>query len=244
MGASLSDIPEREDGAPWRNFHGRRRGKTLRRGQASLLHTRLSEIAPPGVHWRDNPERKPIDLNALFPGKHEIWLEIGFGSGEHAIAQAKRYPNVGMIACEPFINGVAALLSKIEASGVANLSVTDADARNVMDVLPEGSVSRVFLLYPDPWPKTRHHKRRFINPEQLDMLARVMTRGAHLRVATDIQDYVRHTLVAIHRDGRFRWLAEGADDWRNAWEDWPGTRYEAKAKREGRKPHYLTFERA
>ena len=236
-------VPEREDGAPWRNFHGRRRGKTLRPGQAKLIDTRLAELAPPGIGWDENPERTPIDLKALFPGKREVWLEIGFGSGEHAIAQAARYPDVGLIACEPFINGVAALLSKIEASGVSNLSVTDSDARDVMDVLPEGSISRAFLLYPDPWPKTRHHKRRFVNPEQIEMLARVLAPKAKLRVATDIEDYVRHTLVAFDRDDRFRWLAERPSDWRNAWEDWSGTRYEAKAFREGRVPHYLTFER-
>lgn len=236
-------VPEREDGAPWRNFHGRRRGKTLRRGQAGLIEHRLAELAPPGVSWEDNPQRDHIDLDQLFPGKREVWLEIGFGSGEHAIAQAARYPDIGLIACEPYINGVAALLSKIEASGVSNLSVTDADARDVMDVLPAGSISRVFLMYPDPWPKTRHHKRRFINPEQIEMLARVLHGGAQLRVATDIEDYVRHTLEALDIAPEFKWTAQRPDDWRCAWSDWPGTRYEAKALREGRRPHYLTFDR-
>lgn len=239
----MTDIPEREDGAPWRNFYGRRRGKTLRSHQAGLVETLLAELAPPGVGWDENPDRTPIDLAAFFPGKREIWLEIGFGAGEHAIAQAARYPDIGLIACEPFINGVAALLSKIEESGVSNLSVTSADARDVMDVLPAGSIGRAFLLYPDPWPKNRHHKRRFVNPAQLDMLARVMATGAQLRVATDIEDYVRHTLEAMHCDQRFRWLAERPQDWREPWSDWPGTRYEAKALREGRRPHYLTFER-
>lgn len=236
-------VPEREDGAPWRNFHGRRRGKTLRPGQAGLIENRLSALAPPGVGWDENPKREPIDLTELFPGKREIWLEIGFGSGEHAIAQAARYPDIGLIACEPYINGVAALLSKIEASGVSNLSVTDADARDVMDVLPTNSISRVFLMYPDPWPKTRHHKRRFVNPPQVEMLARVMNTGATLRVATDIEDYVRHTLEAMDHAAEFEWTAQRAEDWRSSWSDWPGTRYEAKALREGRRPHYLSFER-
>ena len=115
--------------------------------------------------------------------------------------------------------------------------------RDVMDVLPEDSIQRAFLLYPDPWPKARHHKRRFVNPAQIEMLARVMAPGATLRVATDIEDYVRHTLEAMDRDGRFAWSAEAPADWRTAWPDWPGTRYEAKALREGRKPHYLTFVR-
>lgn len=235
--------PERDHGAPWRNFYGRRRGKTLREGQANLLETRLAELSPPGIGWDENPDRKPLDLRTLFPDKREVWLEIGFGGGEHMIAQAIANPHVQIIGAEPFINGVAKLLAAIERAGVANLSVTSHDARDVMDVLPTGSVSRAFLLYPDPWPKVRHHKRRFVNPAQLAPLGRVMAAGAALRVATDIEDYVRHTLEAMDRDPNFSWTAEGPDDWRRPWPDWPGTRYEAKAFREGRRAHYLTFER-
>ena len=235
-------IPEREDGAPWRNFYGRRRGKKLRAGQAGLVETRLAGMAPPGIGWDDNPERRPLDLHALYPGR-EVWLEIGFGGGEHMLAQAQANPDVQIIGAEPFINGVAKLLAAIERADVGNVAVTDHDARDVMDVLPAGSVARAFLLYPDPWPKARHHKRRFVNPEQLDQLARVMAPGAELRVATDIEDYVRHTLEFVSRDPRFAWTAERPDDWRQPWADWPGTRYEAKALREGRRPHYLTFRR-
>ncbi|MEM9044768.1 MAG: tRNA (guanosine(46)-N7)-methyltransferase TrmB [Pseudomonadota bacterium] len=235
--------PERDDGAPWRNFYGRRHGKKLRRGQARLMATKLAELAPPGVSWDKNPERHPIDLEAFFPGKEAIWLEIGFGGGEHMIAQASRYPEIGLIGAEPYINGVAMLLSAIERSGIQNLAVTDADARDVMDVLPPGSISRVFLNYPDPWPKSRHHKRRFVNRENIDQLARVMAPGADLRIATDIEDYVRHSLEHFQNDPRFRWTANGPEDWRVAWPDWPSTRYEAKAIREGRKPRYLTFAR-
>ena len=235
----MSDKP---DGAPWRNFYGRRHGKKLRKGQAGLLETRLAELAPPGIGWDENPDRTALDLSALYPGK-EIWLEIGFGGGEHMLAQAQANSHVQIIGAEPFINGVAKLLAAIERAGVSNLSVTDHDARDVMDVLPDGSISRAFLLYPDPWPKTRHHKRRFVNPAQLDSLARVMGPGAHLRIATDIEDYVRHSLEALNRHPDFRWLAERPSDWRQPWPDWPGTRYEAKALREGRTPHYLTFER-
>jgi len=235
--------PDREDGAPWRNFYGRRHGKTLRKGQRELLDTRLAELAPPGVGWDENPERQPIDLAALFPGARETWLEIGFGGGEHMIAMAGQHPEVGLIGCEAFMNGVAMLLSAIERAGVTNLRVHPGDARDLMDVLPEGSVARVFLLYPDPWPKKRHHKRRFVSPENLDQLARVMAPGARLHVATDIPDYVRHTLEAITRDGRFDWEAESPADWRQPWSGWPGTRYESKALREGRVPHYLVFRR-
>lgn len=228
---------------PWRNFYGRRHGKKLRSHQADLLDNQLAELAPPGVKWADNPDRAPIDLAALFPGKKEIWLEIGFGGGEHMLAQAQANPDVGIIGAEPFINGVAKLLAAIERAGVTNVSVTDADARDVMDVLPPASIARVFLLYPDPWPKSRHHKRRFVNPAQLEQVARVLKPGAHLRIATDIEDYVRHSLLALDIHPDFSWTAERPADWRDPWPDWHRTRYEAKAIREGRTPHYLTFHR-
>jgi tRNA (guanine-N7-)-methyltransferase len=231
---------ERDDGAPWRNFYGRRHGKKLRAGQAALVAHRLAELAPPGIGRDENPGRHPLDLAALYPGR-AVWLEIGFGGGEHMLAQAAANPGVQIIGAEPFINGVAKLLAAIERSGVRNVAVTDRDARDVMDVLPAGSIAGVFLLYPDPWPKTRHHKRRFVNPAQLDQLARIMAPDAELRVATDIEDYVRHTLEQMIPDRRFGWTAERPVDWRSPWPDWPGTRYEAKALREGRRPHYLTF---
>jgi tRNA (guanine-N7-)-methyltransferase len=233
---------KREDGAPWRNFYGRRHGKKLRAGQAALLGNRLAELAPPGIGRHENPERRPLDLAALYPGR-AVWLEVGFGGGEHMLAQAAAHPEVQIIGAEPFINGVAKLLAAVERSGVGNVAVTDQDARDVMDVLPAGSIARVFLLYPDPWPKARHQKRRFVNPAQLDQLARVMAPGAELRIATDVEDYVRHTLEQIGRDRRFAWTAERPRDWRDPWPGWPGTRYEAKALREGRRPHYLAFRR-
>lgn len=239
----MSDPKLRDDGAPWRNFYGRRHGKKLRDAQADLIENRLVRLAPPGVSWSDNPDRLPIDLAELFPDAEEVWLEIGFGGGEHLLSMAKRYPNVGIIGCEPYINGVAKLLSAEGRMPVANISITSADARDVMDVLPIGSIDKVFLLYPDPWPKVRHHKRRFVNPSQLDLVARCMREGAEMRVATDIADYVRHSLEVFRQDPRFHWDADKAEDWRVPWSDWPGTRYEAKALREGRTPHYLTFTR-
>jgi len=235
--------PDRPDGAPWRNFYGRRHGKTLRKGQRELLDTRLAGLAAKGVGWAENPERRPIDPQALFAEAREVWLEIGFGGGEHMIAMAEAHPEAGIIGCEAFINGVAMLLSGIERAGVTNLAIHPGDARDLMDVLPDASVARAFLLYPDPWPKKRHHKRRFVGPENLAQLARILAPGALFRVATDIPDYVRHTLEAIARDGRFAWTAESAADWRRPWAGWPGTRYEAKALREGRRPHYLSFRR-
>ena len=233
--------PERGDGAPWRNFYGRRHGKALRKGQRELLETRLAELAPKGVTWAENPERKPIDPGALFPNAREIWLEIGFGGGEHMIAMAKANPDIGIIGCEAYINGVAMLLSGIERAGVTNLAIHPGDARDLMDVLPENSIGRAFLLYPDPWPKKRHHKRRFMDADNLAALARIIVPRGTLHLATDIGDYVRHSLVAVREQGDFEWIAERAIDWREPWPGWPGTRYEAKALREGRTPTYLTL---
>jgi len=231
------------NGGPWRNFYGRRHGKTLRQGQKNLLENRLAELAPTGVNWAENPERDPIDPKAPFPEARGVWLEIGFGAGEHMLNMAAANPHIGIIGCEAYVNGVAMLLAGIERAGVANLAIHPGDARDLMDVLPAGSIEQVFLLYPDPWPKTRHHKRRFINAENLDQLARIMAPGSMLRIATDIGDYARHVLEMINPDPRFAWLALGPADWRESWAGWPGTRYESKALREGRPPHYLSFRR-
>ncbi len=239
----MIDAPERDDGAPWRNFYGRRHGKKLRKGQVEHLETTLQDIAPKGVTWEENPDRRPIDLAGLFGGKRPVWLEVGFGGGEHMLAQAAANRDVGIIGCEPFVNGVAMFLAHMAREGIDNVRVHAGDARDMLDVLPEGSVEKAFLLYPDPWPKSRHHKRRFIVRENLDALARALAPGAEFRVATDIGDYVRHTLANLMDHPSFEWTAEGPGDWREAWGDWPSTRYEAKALREGRTPTYLTFRR-
>ena len=226
-------------GAPRRNFYGRIKGKALKKSQKAYLDEDLAKLSPGPVGWDENPERTPLDLDALFGGK-PVWLEIGFGGGEHMVHQAEANPDVGIIGAEPYINGVAMLLGKIRRAGVENLAVHPGDARDLMDVLPENSIARAFLLYPDPWPKKRHHRRRFVTPEHLDPLARVLQPGAVFRVATDIPDYVRQTLEQVPRHG-FDWLAERPADWREPWGDWISTRYEQKALREGRTPHYLTF---
>lgn len=234
--------PDRADPG-WRNIYGRRHGKRLRPHQRELLETRLSELAPGGVSREENPERRPIDLAALFPAAREVWLEIGFGGGEHMVEMAARHAEVGLIGCEYFINGIAKLLAQIERAGVTNLAVHPGDCRDLIDVLPDASLAQVFLLYPDPWPKKRHHKRRFVSRENMDALARVMAPGAVFRLATDIGDYARHALEVLIPDPRFQWLATGPRDWREPWAGWPGTRYEAKALSEGRIPHYLSFRR-
>ena len=228
-------------GAPWRNFYGRFKGKSLRASQEALLDEDLESLSPGAVGWDVNPERVPLDLKARFGGR-PVWLEIGFGGGEHLVHQAVSNPDVGFIGCEPYLNGVAMLLAKLRKAGVTNVAVHPGDARDLFDVLPEGSIARAFLLYPDPWPKKRHHRRRFVTQEHLAPLARVMAPGAVLRVATDIEDYVRQTLEEVPKAG-FEWLAERPSDWRTPWADWTRTRYEQKALHEGRVPHYLTFRR-
>jgi len=229
-------------GAPFRNFYGRRHGKTLRDSQRAALAGDLARLAPGPVGWTENPARRPLDLAGLFGGR-PVWLEIGFGGGEHMVAQAQANPQVGIIGCEPFVNGVAMALGQVRAAGVENVRIHAGDVRDLFDVLPEASVARAFLLYPDPWPKARHHRRRAVTPEYLVPLARVMAPGAELRIATDIPDYVRQSLEEVPRHG-FRWTAARAADWRRPWADWTRTRYEAKALRAGRVPHYLTFARA
>lgn len=226
---------------PFRNFYGRRRGKGLRDTQKVRLHTDLARLSPGPVGRDVNPDRQPIDLERLF-GDREIWVEIGFGGGEHMVHQAAGNPGVGIIGCDPYINGVAMLLARIEEAGVTNLAVYPGDARDLFDVLPEASVSRAFLLYPDPWPKTRHHRRRFVTPGHLEPLARVMAPGAEFRLATDIADYVRQALDEVPRAG-FARVLQGEDDPGRPWPDWTATRYERKALREGRRPRYLTFRR-
>ena len=228
-------------GAPWRNFYGRFKGKGLRDSQQAYLDEDLAQFSPGPVGWEENPARTSLNIEALFGGK-EIWLEIGFGGGEHLVHQAATNPDVGIIGAEPYINGVAMLLGKVRKAGVKNLRIYPNDARHLFDVLPAASVSKAFLLYPDPWPKKRHHRRRFVTPEHLEPLAHILKPGAEFRVATDIPDYVRQTLVQVPKAG-FTWMAERPVDWRTPWDDWISTRYEKKALRESRVPHYLTFQR-
>lgn len=228
-------------GAPWRNFYGRLKGKHLRPSQQAYLDEDLAQLSPGAVDWEANPDRTPLDLTALF-GPRPVWLEVGFGGGEHMFHQASQHPEVGFIGCEPYINGVAMLLGKLRAAKVENLRIHPGDVRDLFDVLPDASLDKAFVLYPDPWPKKRHHRRRFVTPDHLDPLARAMKPGAELRIATDIPDYVRQALEEVPRAG-FSWTAEQPSDWRAPWDDWVSTRYEDKAIREGRRGHYLTFRR-
>jgi tRNA (guanine-N7-)-methyltransferase len=221
-----------------RNFYGRIRGKTLRASQKDYLAEDLGPLTLRGVTREENPARSPLDLG--FAGRRPLWLEVGFGGGEHLVHMAATNPQVTIIGAEPFVNGVAMLLGKIRGAGVTNLWLHPGDVRDLFDVLPDGCLTKVFLNYPDPWPKARHHRRRFVTPEYLLPLARITAPGAEFRVATDIPDYVRQTLEEVPVAGFQLERQAGLGE---AWEDWLSTRYEQKALREGRLPHYLTFRR-
>jgi tRNA (guanine-N7-)-methyltransferase len=219
-------------------FFGRRKGKKLRLQQAERFETLLPRLA------LDLATPAPADLRALFSLPAEaIRLEIGFGGGEHLIAQAKANPTHAFIGCEPFINGMAKALAAIEATGLVNVRLYQGDALFLLDWLPGGSLDRLDLLYPDPWPKKRHWKRRFVQEESIAKLARVLKRGGEFRFASDWPDYVSWTLQRLTRTPSFAWTAERADDWRKPWPDFVRTRYEHKALREGRVPCYLAFRR-
>lgn len=186
----------------------------------------------------------PDELRALFAATiSEVRVEIGFGGGEHLLTQLERHPATGFIGVEPFVNGMAKLLTALEGEEPGNLRLYDDDATRLLDWLPEASLSGIDLLYPDPWPKKRHWKRRIINRDNLDRFARVMKPGAVLRFASDIESYVNWTLLHYRRHPCFSWRAASANDWRQPYANWPGTRYEAKAIREGRVPAYLSFVR-
>jgi tRNA (guanine-N7-)-methyltransferase len=209
-----------------RTLHGRRRGKKLRAGQESLLATLLPRLA---ITLPAEPAK--IELAQLFGGTLPaggVWLEVGFGAGEHLVWQAERHPDAGLIGCEPYINGVAKCLAHIERAGVTNARLFTDDARFVMAALPDRSLARVFVLFPDPWPKTRHHKRRFVERATLDVLARLMKPGAELRLATDDPSYLPWMVEHACTHPAFEWLAERPSDWRTRPHDWPPTRYEQK----------------
>lgn len=209
-----------------RTLYGRRRGKKLRDGQQSLLDSLLPRLT---LAVPEAPQK--IDLAQAFGGTLPpggVWLEVGFGAGEHLVWQAKEHPGVGLIGCEPYINGVAKCLAHIEREGLGNIRLFTDDARLVMNALPDQSLSRAFVLFPDPWPKSRHHKRRFVQRDNLDILARLMKPGAELRLATDDPSYLPWMVEHACTHPAFEWLAERPADWRGRPADWPPTRYETK----------------
>ena len=214
-------------------LHGRRSGKPLAAYQRELVRTLLPVLSVDVT--------APIDPAGLFPVRcRDTWLEIGFGAGEHLLASAAENPDVGFIGCEPFLNGMARALADLAGADLDNVRLHCGDAGELVDLLPEASLGRVFLFYPDPWPKRRQRKRRFVSDETLARLARAMKPGAELRYATDIDDYCGWTLARLLRSPDFDWTPTRADDWRHPWPGWVTTRYERKATEEGRRGCYIT----
>jgi tRNA (guanine-N7-)-methyltransferase len=230
----MTDDPLHRHGA----FFGRRKGHPLRARQADLFGTLLPRLA------LDLTTPAPAALVTLFPiAVDDIRLEIGFGGGEHLLAQAQLHPRTGFIGCEPFINGMAKALAVIAAQEIANIRLHPGDAMELLDWLPDASLARIDLLYPDPWPKRRHWKRRFVNEASIAKFARIIRPGGEFRFASDWANYSDWTLLLLARSPDFTWTAERAADWRMPWPEFIRTRYEAKAVREGRAPCYLIFRR-
>ncbi len=217
-------------------FFGRRKGQQLHGRKQRLMDELLPVL-------RLDPRSEPVsDLSELFSGHHDRFhLEIGFGGGEHLAGQAVAHPDTGYLGVEPFINGMAKMLGQIDDHKLQNVRLYDDDATQLLDWLPANSLDQIDLLYPDPWPKKRHWKRRFVGQKNLKRFARVLKPGGCFRFASDIDTYVNWTLRHTWQGGDFLWLAETADDWRMPWSGWTRTRYEAKAIREGRAPAYLRF---
>ena len=227
---SFDAIHSMSDGEQELRSYGRRRGRKPSARQSALL--------------RDDLPRFAFDPATLPSGFRETWLEIGFGGGEHLLWQARQNPEVALIGCEPFEDGVMKVLAAITAEDVQNTRIHMGDAREILRSMPANSIDRAFILFPDPWPKRKHRKRRLVNSSLLAVLADILRPGAELRIGTDIGDYARSMFEAFRTEPRFRWQATSPEDWRVRPPDWPETRYEAKAVREGRKRYYFRFLRA
>jgi tRNA (guanine-N7-)-methyltransferase len=218
-------------------FFGRRKGHRLRSHQAGLIEQLLPQLsidttAPAG------------ELTKLFePNVDGVRVEIGFGGGEHLVEEARAFPAIGFIGCEPYVNGMAKILSQIEGHTIGNIKLFAGDAAELLAWMPSQSLQRIDLIHPDPWPKRRHWKRRFVQDATIAAMARALKPGGEFRFVCDIDDYVGWTLAHLARSPHFVWLAERADDWREPWPGYTMTRYGRKAAREGRKSVYLRFRR-
>ena len=233
----MTDEPRKEQPKQTGAFFGRRKGHALRPRQAALLETLLPKLAI------DLTKPAPADLRTLFAGVDSVRVESGFGGGEHLMAEATAHPNTGFIGIEPFINGMAKALVVIDERKLSNIRLHHGDATDMLAWLPKSSLARFDLLYPDPWPKKRHWKRRFVQDKSVAEIASAVRPGGEFRFASDIPSYIEWTLTRLLRSPDFIWTAEQADDWRKPWPGFTRTRYEAKAVREGRAPCYLIFRR-
>jgi tRNA (guanine-N7-)-methyltransferase len=230
--------PDIETQSRREQFYGRRRGRPLRVGQRERQTALLPELS------FALPQSGLLDPISLFLAEpREIWLEIGFGGGEHLATQAERHPDIGFIGCEVFENGVVKLLGEIDRRQLANVRIYADDVRPLLAALPPCSIARAFVLFPDPWPKARHHKRRLIAPAMLDHLAAIMIDDGELRLATDDPGYLSWMLEYTTAHPAFAWTARRVADWRKRPPDWPPTRYEEKARKAGRTPAFLRFRR-
>lgn len=219
-------------------FFGRRKGKHIRESQIEAIEALMPVIG------LDLSKTAPDPVTDLWPGKvNSLRMEIGFGAGEHILHRAANEPQTGFIGVEPFITSMGKMLMELREKELGNIRVYDDDATRVLDWLPDSCLDRIDLLYPDPWPKRKHWKRRFVGPATIERFARVLRKGGVFCFASDIDTYINWTLRHFMSDGRFLWAANKAADWREPWQGWPGTRYEGKAFREGRTPAYLTFRR-
>lgn len=219
---------------------GRRKSRKLSPNKEELMASLLPRIAVRLAGDSAYPENRPVALVGQFD---KVWLEIGFGGGEHLAEQAIRNPDVLLIGCEPYIDGVAKLVSEVDAEGLGNVRLLADDARLLLDELPDASIERVFILFPDPWPKARHHKRRIVSQDTLDRIARVVKPGGELRLATDHADYAEWMLEQVLAHPAFEWQAERHTDWKTPPADWVPTRYEQKTRAEGREPIYYLLRR-
>ena len=234
------DAPPGDDGAAHSHgaFFGRRKGHKLRAHQADLIEHLLPRLV------LDIGKPAPPDLAGLFdPPAGAVRLEIGFGGGEHLIAEARAFPGTGFIGCEPYVNGMAKILAQIEAHDIGNIRLFAGDATELLAWAPARSLARIDLIHPDPWPKRRHWKRRFVQAATVAAMARVLNPGGEFRFVSDISDYCAWTLAHLARSSDFAWTAERADDWRLSWPGYTMTRYGRKAEREGRQAAYLRFRR-
>jgi tRNA (guanine-N7-)-methyltransferase len=242
MTAAIRDPAKREppsgDGTARGSFFGRRKGHKLRAHQADLIENLLPHLA------LDIAGEVPADINDLFdPKADDMRLEIGFGGGEHLAAEAQRFAATGFIGCEPYVNGMAKILAQIEANNIGNIRLFAGDAAELLAWLPPRSLSRIDLIHPDPWPKRRHWKRRFVQDANVRAMARALKPSGEFRFVSDIDDYCAWTLAHLVPSPDFRWMAERADDWRRPWDGYTMTRYGRKAERQGRVSSYLRFQR-
>ncbi|MBA4048930.1 MAG: tRNA (guanosine(46)-N7)-methyltransferase TrmB [Sphingomonas sp.] len=218
-----------------RRLYGRRAGHKLRQGQAALIEELLPQVAV--------PETGPLSAAGLFGNIRPLHFEIGFGAGEHLAAQAAAHPDHGFIGCEPFLNGVVGALNHIRDDALGNMRLHMGDALGVLERLPDASLARVYLLHPDPWPKARHAKRRMVNPGPLDLIAAKLVPGGEFRLGTDDPTYCRWAMMVMRNRRDFAWCATRAADFLNRPTDWPPTRYEAKARRQGHEVWYFRWTR-